>query len=30
MWANADDQGRLSGDPEEIKYACCPNIDHVS
>ncbi|GAJ04851.1 unnamed protein product [marine sediment metagenome] len=30
MWANADDQGRLSGDPEEIKYACCPNIGHVT
>ncbi|MFA5308004.1 MAG: hypothetical protein WC370_00775 [Dehalococcoidales bacterium] len=30
MWANADDQGRLCGDPEEIKYAICPNIDHIS
>lgn len=30
MWVNADDQGRLCGDPEEIKYSCCPNIDHVS
>ena len=30
MWANADDQGRLSGEPEEVKYACCPNIDHIS
>jgi len=30
MWANADDQGRLSGDPEEIKYATCPNIDHIT
>jgi len=30
MWANADDQGRLSGDPEEVKYACCPNIDHIT
>src|SRR4030042_6616664 len=29
MWANADDQGRLCGDPEEIKYAICPNIDHI-
>ena len=29
MWANADDQGRLPG-PEEIKYACCPNIDHIT
>ena len=30
MWANADDQGRLCGDPEEIKYAACPNIDHIA
>jgi len=30
MWANADDQGRLCGDPEEIKYAICPNIDHIT
>ncbi len=30
MWANGDDQGRLSADPEEIKYACCPNIDHIA
>ena len=30
MWVNADDQGRLSGDPDEIKYAVCPNIDHIS
>jgi len=30
IWANADDQGRLCGDPEEIKYVCCPNIDHIT
>lgn len=30
MWSNADDQGRLCGDPEEVKYTCCPNIDHIS
>lgn len=30
MWANADDQGRLCGNPEEIKYATCPNIDHIT
>ena len=30
MWANADDQGRLHGDPEEVKYAVCPNIDHIT
>ena len=30
MWSNADDQGRLCGDPEEIKYTCCPNIDDIA
>jgi hypothetical protein len=30
MWVNADDQGRLCGDPEEIKYSCCPSIDHIT
>lgn len=30
MWANADDQGRLSGEPDEIKYSVCPSIDHIS
>lgn len=30
MWSNADDQGRLIGDPEEIKYSCCPNVDHLT
>ena len=30
MWANADDQGRLCGNPEEIKYAICPSIDHIT
>lgn len=30
MWSNADDQGRLCGDPEEIKYSCCPNVDHIT
>ena len=30
IWANADDQGRLCGDPEEVKYICCPNIDHIT
>lgn len=30
MWANADDQGRLSGIPEEVKYAVCPNVDHIT
>jgi len=30
IWINCDDQGRVSGNPHEIKYACCPNIDHIS
>jgi len=30
MWVNSDDQGRICGDPEELKYAVCPNIDHIS
>lgn len=30
MWANADDQGRLTGEVEEVKYAVCPNIDHIA
>ena len=30
MWINCDDQGRISGDPDEIKYATCPNIDHIA
>jgi len=30
MWINCDDQGRLSGDPDEIKYLTCPNIDHIT
>lgn len=30
MWINCDDQGRISGDPDEIKYATCPNIDHIT
>jgi hypothetical protein len=30
MWINCDDQGRISGDPDEIKYATCPNIDDIS
>ena len=29
IWINCDDQGRISGNPHEIKYACCPNIDHI-
>lgn len=30
LWANGDDQGRLSGDTEEVKYAVCPNVDHLT
>jgi hypothetical protein len=30
LWVNADDQGRLTGDPEEVKYSVCPNIDHIT
>ncbi|MBA7687414.1 hypothetical protein ES703_95877 [subsurface metagenome] len=30
MWINCDDQGRVSGDPDEIKYATCPNIDDIA
>jgi hypothetical protein len=30
LWANGDDQGRLCGDPEEVKYTCCPNVDHIT
>jgi len=30
IWANGDDQGRICGDPEEIKYTCCPNVDHIT
>ena len=30
MWINSDDQGRLSGDPDEIKYTACPNLPDIS
>ena len=30
MWINGDDQGRLSGDPDEIKYTTCPNLPAIS
>ena len=30
IWINCDDQGRISGNPHEIKYAACPNIDHIT
>ncbi|GAH62858.1 unnamed protein product, partial [marine sediment metagenome] len=30
IWINCDDQGRISGNPNEIKYATCPNIDYIT
>jgi len=30
IWINCDDQGRISGDPDEIKYTACPNVDHIT
>jgi len=30
VWINCDDQGRISGDPDEVKYVVCPNIDHIA
>ena len=30
LWINSDDQGRLTGDPDEIKYAACPSIKTIS
>ena len=30
MWVNCDDQGRCSGDPDEIKYTACPNLPDIS
>ena len=30
MWINADDQGRLAGDPDEIKYATCPSVREIA
>lgn len=30
LWINCDDQGRFSGDPEEIKYAACPSVKEIS
>ena len=30
VWINADDQGRVSGDPDEIKYTACPNLPDIS
>ncbi len=30
LWVNADDQGRLSGDSDEIKYAACPSVKEIA
>jgi hypothetical protein len=30
IWTGSDDQGRITGDPDEIKYAACPNMDDIS
>lgn len=30
LWVNGDDQGRLCGDPDEIKYAVCPSIRDIT
>ena len=30
MWANCDDQGRITGNPNELKYVVCPNMDDIS
>lgn len=30
LWTSCDDQGRFTGDPDEIKYAVCPNMDDVA
>ena len=30
MWIKCDDQGRISGDPDEIKYLACANIDDIT
>ena len=30
LWINADDQGRLSGDVDEIKYAACPSVRDIA
>ncbi len=29
LWINCDDQGRLSGDPDEIKYTACPSVKEI-
>lgn len=30
LWVNADDQGRLSGDPDKIKLAVCPSVSEIA
>ena len=30
LWVNADDQGRLSGDPGKLKLAVCPSVPEIT
>ena len=30
LWVNADDQGRLSANPEKTKLAVCPSVPEIS
>jgi hypothetical protein len=30
IWANCDDQGRITGNSNELKYVVCPNMDDIS
>ena len=30
LFANADDQGRLSAEPDEIKWLVCPNVEEIT
>jgi len=30
LWINCDDQGRISGDPDELKYAACPSVKEIA
>jgi len=30
LWVNADDQGRLSADPEKVKLAVCASVPEIS
>jgi len=30
LWTNCDDQGRITGNSNELKYVVCPNMDDIS